>query len=196
MTREASQALPAERKRAIIEAAKECFSKSGFHGASMADLSQHSGLGAGQIYRYFENKESLINEVVKNIATEWCEFLLEHLEAQDDFLKMLNTKSDFWSDWTARDQCLLLETYSESSRNPQIRTILSREENKLKKKLQDMYLKKTPDWDSEVIKKRIDILLILVDGFVCRTFHDAEMNKNELKAIGQLFSQHLFDLKA
>lgn len=51
-------------KRAdIVRAALELIAEHGFHGAPMAMVAARAGVGAGTIYRYFENKDVLIREI-------------------------------------------------------------------------------------------------------------------------------------
>jgi AcrR family transcriptional regulator len=50
----------AARRAQIVAAAKECFSREGFHRTSMADVFAESGLSAGAVYRYFRSKDELI----------------------------------------------------------------------------------------------------------------------------------------
>lgn len=47
----------------IIDAARECFTQSGFHGASMQDICAAAGMSPGALYRYFPSKESLIEAI-------------------------------------------------------------------------------------------------------------------------------------
>lgn len=51
------------KKRAILEAALELFAERGFHGVSVPELASRAAVGAGTIYRYFTNKEALVNEL-------------------------------------------------------------------------------------------------------------------------------------
>ena len=44
----------------ILQAALELVAEQGFHGAPMAMIADRAGVGAGTIYRYFENKDALI----------------------------------------------------------------------------------------------------------------------------------------
>jgi AcrR family transcriptional regulator len=56
----------AERKRqAILDAALQLFAERGFHGVAVPEVSSLAGVGAGTIYRYFANKEDLVNEVFR-----------------------------------------------------------------------------------------------------------------------------------
>jgi AcrR family transcriptional regulator len=48
------------RRRQILTAASRCFSRSGFHGATMQEIADEAGLSAGALYRYFDGKERLV----------------------------------------------------------------------------------------------------------------------------------------
>ena len=50
-----------------MESALKLLSEHGFHGTPISLIAQDAGVGAGTIYRYFENKEELINELFKEI---------------------------------------------------------------------------------------------------------------------------------
>lgn len=56
-----------DKRDEILRAALELIAENGFHGAPMALIAEHAGVGAGTIYRYFENKEVLISELFKEI---------------------------------------------------------------------------------------------------------------------------------
>jgi TetR/AcrR family transcriptional regulator, repressor for uid operon len=47
----------------IVDAARACFLRSGFHGASMGDICAEAGMSPGALYRYFPSKESLIEAI-------------------------------------------------------------------------------------------------------------------------------------
>lgn len=48
------------RRRQILDAARRCFIRNGFHATSMQDVFRESGLSAGAVYRYFGSKRELI----------------------------------------------------------------------------------------------------------------------------------------
>ena len=58
-----SAAHLAGRRRQILAAAMECFSRQGFHRATMQDIIRESGLSAGAIYRYFTSKDEIIEAI-------------------------------------------------------------------------------------------------------------------------------------
>jgi TetR/AcrR family transcriptional regulator, repressor of fatR-cypB operon len=63
------------KRAAILEAALELFVERGFYGTAVPLLAQRANVGAGTIYRYFENKEALVNALYR----EWKEALGEHV---------------------------------------------------------------------------------------------------------------------
>ena len=56
-----------EKRDEIVRAALELIAEHGFHGAPMALIAERAGVGAGTIYRYFENKDVLINEMYQEL---------------------------------------------------------------------------------------------------------------------------------
>jgi AcrR family transcriptional regulator len=53
------------KRQAILEAALELFVARGFHGTAVPSVAEKAGVGAGTIYRYFANKEALVNELFR-----------------------------------------------------------------------------------------------------------------------------------
>ena len=61
----------------IVLAALELIAEHGFHGAPMAMVAERAGVGAGTIYRYFENKDMLINELYAELENKMYPFILD-----------------------------------------------------------------------------------------------------------------------
>lgn len=53
------------KKAAILRAALELFAQRGFHGTSVPEIARTAGVAAGTIYRHFESKEALVNELYR-----------------------------------------------------------------------------------------------------------------------------------
>ncbi|MBP2197662.1 TetR/AcrR family transcriptional regulator [Pantoea cypripedii] len=191
MTRKDFEDFTLQRKQLIISAAKVCFSRSGFHGASMAEMSAESGLGAAQIYRYFSSKELLVIETVKVIATEWRTFLENKLSQQPQMADIIARDSVFWQGWSIKDQCLLLEVYSEASRNASVRDILAEQEQQLIAMLDNVFQQREPQATAEQRFNQIHFLLLLIDGVACRTFVDDGLDQQELARLSTILSEHL-----
>lgn len=56
-----------DKRDEIVRAALELIAEHGFHGAPMAIIADRAGVGAGTIYRYFENKDVLITELYRDL---------------------------------------------------------------------------------------------------------------------------------
>ncbi|MDU0460117.1 MAG: TetR/AcrR family transcriptional regulator [Geobacteraceae bacterium] len=56
-----------DKRDEIVRAALELIAENGFHGAPMAMIADKAGVGAGTIYRYFENKDVLIEELYREL---------------------------------------------------------------------------------------------------------------------------------
>jgi len=69
----------------IVRAALELIAEHGFHGAPMALVAERAGVGAGTIYRYFENKDVLINELYREIESKMYPFVLDGYAAESPF---------------------------------------------------------------------------------------------------------------
>lgn len=55
----------ADRRETIMAAALELFVERGFYGTAVPEIADRAGVGAGTIYRYFESKEALVNEIYR-----------------------------------------------------------------------------------------------------------------------------------
>ncbi|WP_431784057.1 TetR/AcrR family transcriptional regulator [Streptomyces chumphonensis] len=58
------------RRRQILDGARRCFTRNGFHATSMQDVLQETGLSAGAVYRYFRSKDDLIAAIASQVFDE------------------------------------------------------------------------------------------------------------------------------
>jgi AcrR family transcriptional regulator len=61
-----SQSYREDRRREILEAAIRCFSREGFHRATVHDVVKESGMSLGAIYNYFASKEEIIEAIAED----------------------------------------------------------------------------------------------------------------------------------
>lgn len=64
------------KREAVLDAALGAFADKTVAGARMPDLADRAGVGAGTIYRYFESKEALANEVYRRAKDRLRKILL------------------------------------------------------------------------------------------------------------------------
>ncbi|GAA2445893.1 TetR/AcrR family transcriptional regulator [Streptomyces macrosporus] len=58
------------RRRQILDGARRCFARNGFHATSMQDVLREVGLSAGAVYRYFRGKDELIAAIALEVFEE------------------------------------------------------------------------------------------------------------------------------
>jgi AcrR family transcriptional regulator len=121
-----SSAKLATRER-VLEAALGVFSEKGFHVATMDEVAERAGVGKGTLYRYFANKETLFNELVRQRLEELERKTKAILDGEDDVLTMI-TK--------------YLRVYFEFfDRNQQLYRLIVQERLEIGAQVQDLYLK-------------------------------------------------------
>jgi AcrR family transcriptional regulator len=82
-----------DKREAIMTAALELFVERGFYGTAVPEIADRAEVGAGTIYRYFESKEALVNEVYRE------QKLLFGKLALDDFPTTAPTREQFRVLW-------------------------------------------------------------------------------------------------
>ena len=128
MTRGRKSAGPEQidaRRAQVLDAAAACFSRSGFHGARMADISKAAGMSAGHIYHYFESKEAIIAALVERDRNELHD-VLESFRAQSDFIDAMIEGVDQGVARAARParSAIKMELLAEAARNPKVAELL------------------------------------------------------------------------
>jgi len=74
---------PEERKREIVQAARNLFQTEGYDRVTMQDVIHHVGIAKGTIYHYFKSKSDLLEAVIQAITHE----LLEQMQQVVDETK-------------------------------------------------------------------------------------------------------------
>lgn len=69
-SRAAAAPVKLPKRDAILRAALEVFADLGVHGVAVPEIAERAGVGTGTIYRFFESKEELINEVFREQKRE------------------------------------------------------------------------------------------------------------------------------
>lgn len=60
-----------------MQAALELFAERGFHGTAVPQVAERAGVGAGTIYRHFDNKEALVNALYQRWKLRMGEVLTQ-----------------------------------------------------------------------------------------------------------------------
>jgi len=74
-----------DKRRRILDAALHVFAERGYHGTSVPDVAGAAKVSTGTLYRYFEHKEALVNEVYRDAKLRLRAALLDGLGAPDSY---------------------------------------------------------------------------------------------------------------
>ncbi|KAB8164311.1 TetR family transcriptional regulator [Streptomyces sp. 3MP-14] len=122
-----SQEYLAARRQQILDGAARCFARDGFHGTSMQDVLRETGLSAGAVYRYFPSKEAMIGALAEDVLGAVREGFQapaesEHPPPPDELLmrgvRRVGERLNF-------PASLVLQVWSETRRNPELRAIFN-----------------------------------------------------------------------
>ncbi|WP_053239903.1 TetR/AcrR family transcriptional regulator [Pleomorphomonas koreensis] len=122
-----------ERRARILDAARTCFSRAGFHRTSMQEICAEAKMSPGGLYRYFVSKDAIIEAIAEE---EQCagrrilELMLEPGTLHDRLLRCGLAYIDAMRDRRAVQ--MMLEVYVESMRNTAVGAFFAKceEENR------------------------------------------------------------------
>ena len=115
---EALTAQQDERRSHILDAARTCFSRAGFHRTSMQEICAEAKMSPGGLYRYFASKDAIIEAIAQEERADSrriLEVLLEPGSLHDRLLRCGLSYIEAMRDRRAVQ--MMLEVYVESMRN-------------------------------------------------------------------------------
>jgi AcrR family transcriptional regulator len=131
-----SQAHLDARRRQILDAARRCFVRNGFHATSMQDVLNEANLSAGAVYRYFRGKDEIVSAIAAEAVAEVAGTLDSAFDPDDPppldevlgaaFLAIRRVDAD---QGFAR---LALQVWGEAVRSPALAETIKREVRRLR----------------------------------------------------------------
>ncbi|MGE5397501.1 MAG: TetR/AcrR family transcriptional regulator [Chitinophagales bacterium] len=108
-------------RKKILQAAEEVFSEKGFDGARVDEIARRSGVNKALLYYYFQNKESILDELRRRSMEDMIhsrEQLLGHLEQPTfaDLVMSFQMSRDFLENHRAALNVVLLEAFKQDSK--------------------------------------------------------------------------------
>jgi len=159
------------RRKQILDAAREAFRSHGFHAASMAVVAAGAKMSVGQIYRYFDNKEAIVEAIVGEHVEEVMRDLTmlaseNHPLSErllDNFIKSVRRHIDngFFS--------LTYEVHAEAARHPGLQAILRDKDLQIQGRVVD--LMKSTDLgrlSDDALRLRAEQVCLLFEGMINR----------------------------
>jgi TetR/AcrR family transcriptional regulator, transcriptional repressor of aconitase len=152
------------RRQQILEAATECFARQGFHGTSMQDIFDASGLSAGAVYRYFPSKASLIKAIAENALNEVLMPAIDAAGQRLDPADALASIAALFEPGGLRTRALqvAVQVWAESFRDPQMAGLARDAANRICARLAQVLPAGTP-------REAARLIMAALQGFVIQS---------------------------
>lgn len=168
--------IASEQRTRILEAARRCFVRSGFHRATMQDVAAEAGMSAGNIYRYFKSKDDVVAALCAldraGIAASFAD-----LADQPDPLAAFIAIGERHLVQESRDQAILaLDLWAESARSARIDQICREFDADIRRWIGSFLGRMAangqavPDLD---VARLVDLLVCIGDGLLARKAREA-----------------------
>ena len=125
-----SQSYLSARRSQILQAAIVCFSRQGFHRATMQDIVKQSRLSPGAIYNYFESKEEIIEAIANERRAKERALMTDARKEADVASVFKRIRDGFFGELRSPKERLRrrvgIQLWAEAQRNPRILKIVRR----------------------------------------------------------------------
>ncbi|MBU1376911.1 MAG: TetR/AcrR family transcriptional regulator [Alphaproteobacteria bacterium] len=182
------------RRQQIVDAASACARRSGFHGASMAEIAHAAGMSVGQIYRYFENKEAIIAAIVARDMAEMRDRYTEIRDGDLPVLEAILTKCSTAIDelYEAESAALTLEVVAEAARNPNVGAILQSADAEERLMQQELLREVMPPGCDEAEQiARGEVISMLFEGMTMRGVNNPNGDRAAISRVLRSTLRHL-----
>ncbi|CAI2933710.1 TetR/AcrR family transcriptional regulator [Aminobacter niigataensis] len=186
----------AARRQAILDAARTCFARKGFHQTSTAEICAAVGMSPGNLFHYFPNKQEIIGAIVDQEGEETAAFF-QTLGARDDLHAALLDFMDLVLELAADAEfsSLALEISAEAGRDPAIAMRVGRNDRELRSALQGLLAEAAARGQADATLDMADAatwVAALIDGIFSRVAVDGEFKpKNQHATMRVLLGRFL-----
>ena len=168
----------AARRKQVLDAAGICFLRHGFHGTSMAAISQTAGMSVGHIYNYFKSKEAIIATMCEREMTRLLVRFQAMAASRERFVEELKAilRERIADEADSACGALLRDLSAEMGRNETITRAIQDFDRRMRKELAGLCRLHKPDLPEKTVSARIEALLVLFDGYVTRGVLNPEID--------------------
>lgn len=118
------------RRQHILDAARVCFTRNGFHATSMQDVIAEAGVSVGAVYRYFRGKDDLVTAIAEQVVGSIAETFAQVVSAEPrpSLLEAIRRGIDVVEPHLGPDGAfrLAMQVWPESFRNPVFADLVDR----------------------------------------------------------------------
>lgn len=188
-----------DKRAEILAAAQTCFVRSGFHQTTMQEICTEAGMSAGNLYRYFPSKETIIAGIAERdraeVAQEFARADLSH----GLFAVLEGMAHHHFSVRPLEQVKLCTEVMSEARRNPAIARISTGFDADVRKWLIDLFKAGAERGDiakDADVEGAVDMLMIIADGVWWRRALDPNFKADVLIPVFMDVVRHLLRSRA
>jgi AcrR family transcriptional regulator len=142
-----------ERRGEIIDAARRCFARYGYEGATVARLEEETGVSRGAIFNYFPNKQAVFVELAVDSSERLTALWLEQ-----GFRALLDAIVHEDPDWLS----VQLEATRRIRTDPEFRRLVQERERELVEHREERFDALRPNVRDDVSIETVAIFLSLV----------------------------------
>ena len=176
----------ADRQRErILQAARGCFARDGFHAATMNAIAAAAEMSPGLIYRYFPSKSAIVGAIVDR-QMEQTRQTLDRIGSADDLVSAILDSFERWcrpAEGDRLDASLLLEILALAARDAAVAEALRTCDTAVRTSLQAA-LQRSGGADvpgGPPLACRVAMLQCLVEGLLVRAIRQPDLDRRLLR---------------
>jgi AcrR family transcriptional regulator len=176
-----------EQRGRILDTARRCFIRDGFHGASMASVAQEAGMSPGLIYRYFGGKHDIILAIIAQ-QLDLARQDLGQLQGGEERLYaiFLQLFDDGGAAGDALSAPLFLEISAEATRDTAVASAVQCSDRQLRQQFVAWLSRPRPEGGLGMDPARATRVTLLIqclwEGVLLRLSREPELAPEQLKA--------------
>lgn len=152
----------------ILKAAESCMREKGFRQTSVQNIAKEAGVSVGLIYKYYENKEAIIEALVTSVVQKMIDLLNSDFDKIAHAEKITNSMQDILPPALEHSIVLLMEVSAEATRNARIHQIMDDAWQELKNNFIRQEQSHKPEVEASNIYARLYVMSLIIDGMIIR----------------------------
>jgi AcrR family transcriptional regulator len=176
------------RRQQVLDAAAECFHRSGFHGASMAQIAKSADMSPGHIYNLFENKNDIIGMIVEREQAERLA-KVDAIQREDDVVQAMidQVEGGIEDHVTGPKAALRLEVLAEAGRNAELAAVVRNADAAGREKLAALMRVALAQANTQLaphdLCARVEVLMALFDGLMVRGVRNPDLDREAVTSV-------------
>ena len=170
----------AARRKQVLDAAEACFLRHGFHGTSMAAISQAAGMSVGHIYNYFQSKEVVIAAMCERQMARLLARFQDMAASRERFVGELKAilRERIAEEADAGCGALTRDIQAELGRNDVLTRAIQDFDRRIREKLREVCRLHAPELPERTIAARVEILLVLLNSYGLRGIVSPDIDRD------------------